>query len=681
MKSFNALCINPLVVIVSLAAQSAFAQPNLDLSGYDTNYFENFNSIFDIEGLQQWWTVRTDATATYEGNIAAFTWTGVNWGVSSPLFRNCASTTSNYGTNFIGTESTTIQTNCIDRAPAVRQTGTTGIDPGAAFVLRILNTTGKSKFRLSLDFLMLYVFTNSSTVWTVDYAIGNSPTEFIPKATYSDPGVFGATHMEIPFYSALNDKGSNVWIRIVALDKSTGSGNRDTFGIDNVSLTWSNGVAAPSEPTIITQPQSRTNVAQTTATFTVEADSIETMSYQWQKNGYDMYEGGNIWGVNASTLIISNVLYNNQADYTVIISNNSGSTTSQVARLTVIDPAIATQPMNRTNVAGDTADFYATAAGTTAFSYQWYHDNTKITGAVSNFLDVTNVVATNQGNYFVVVKNDYGSVTSSVAYLAVQPTPAHRIARWNFNDTNSFPATAPLPSEGTGTAALVGNTTAIFASGTFSDPAYVAGITNFGWNTSDYPSQSTSNLEAGVEFRSSTAGYQDILLTWEQRHSTRASKYTRLQYTTDGVNFSNRDVFDMFVTNGSFVFCAADLSSIPGVNNNSNFAFRVVSEFESSATGSGSTNYIPTFGTTYSGAQGTIRFDLMSVYGNTYVPVFPIPLNLARFGTNVVLSWTNPAFALQSAPAATGTFTNITGATSPYTTPITSSRKFYRLIW
>ena len=59
----------------------------------------------------------------------------------------------------------------------------------------------------------------------------------------------------------------------------------------------------------------------------------------------------------------------------------------------------------------------------------------------------------------------------------------------------------------------------------------------------------------------------------------------------------------------------------------------------------------------------------------------PAPLNIASSGSNVTLSWTNSAFTLQAAPNATGTYTNITGATSPFVTPAGGSQKFYRLIW
>jgi hypothetical protein len=56
------------------------------------------------------------------------------------------------------------------------------------------------------------------------------------------------------------------------------------------------------------------------------------------------------------------------------------------------------------------------------------------------------------------------------------------------------------------------------------------------------------------------------------------------------------------------------------------------------------------------------------------------PLTIRQSGTNVLLNWSNSAFNLQSAPAVTGTYTNVPGATSPYTNAITGPQQFFRLI-
>jgi hypothetical protein len=63
----------------------------------------------------------------------------------------------------------------------------------------------------------------------------------------------------------------------------------------------------------------------------------------------------------------------------------------------------------------------------------------------------------------------------------------------------------------------------------------------------------------------------------------------------------------------------------------------------------------------------------------TFLSLTSLILTIQRAGANVVLTWTNSVFALQAAPTVTGTFTNVPGATSPYTNAITGSQEFFRL--
>ena len=62
----------------------------------------------------------------------------------------------------------------------------------------------------------------------------------------------------------------------------------------------------------------------------------------------------------------------------------------------------------------------------------------------------------------------------------------------------------------------------------------------------------------------------------------------------------------------TFVLFSCDLSPLQAVNNNPNFAFRIVSEFESTS----NPNYVGTSGSYSTG--GTIRFDLVNVYADPY---------------------------------------------------------------
>jgi hypothetical protein len=61
------------------------------------------------------------------------------------------------------------------------------------------------------------------------------------------------------------------------------------------------------------------------------------------------------------------------------------------------------------------------AAGDPPLYYQWLKDAAPIEGATAPSLVLTNLQATNAGNYSVVITNDYGSTSSSNAYLTVNP--------------------------------------------------------------------------------------------------------------------------------------------------------------------------------------------------------------------------------------------------------------------
>ncbi len=60
--------------------------------------------------------------------------------------------------------------------------------------------------------------------------------------------------------------------------------------------------------------------------------------------------------------------------------------------------------------------------------------------------------------------------------------------------------------------------------------------------------------------------------------------------------------------------------------------------------------------------------------------IAPPRLDFQTLNNQLVLSWTNANFTLQSAPVLAGTFTNVPAATSPYTNSLTGPQQFFRLI-
>ncbi len=679
-----------------LAALPALAQP-LVLSG--TSYSQNFDGIGT--SLPQGWNTYSTGSSTALGALSTFHSTATAWNNTSALFWNFASLTNNDGTVLPTNAPTATQAAVINRVVGVRQTGTanTGGDPGAAIVLELNDTTIGSSFTMSFDWLLLNNQTRT-TVWRVDYGLGSNPTAFIPLGTWTNGGMlpfqyatnyFGTTNLSFSFGSALDNQNQPVWIRIVTLSATTGAGSRCSFGLDNFNLSWGPPITVTNPVAITTEPQNQTNGAGTTASFTVAATGTAPQ-YEWFQvvggSTNEISDGQNadgsvISGTSSPTLQISGVLGAEAGAYVVNVFNGVSSTNSTLATLTVLDPIINAPPANQTNAPGDISYFDVTAVGSSPMEVTWYYNGTVIQDYSTNgntnqvFVYVTNSPAwTNPAGFYMVASNTYGMVTSAVAVSIMPPLPTTKLARWDFNDTNSYPASAPVPSFGTGSAsAATGDGTLnnfLFVSGALADLENLTpGIINSGWEVQDGPPQGTLNKQLGFQYNVSTVGYNNIVLTWQERHSATASKYMRVQYSTDGVTFQDGPVITL--NEVLYNFCSASLTGFPGVNNNPNFAFRIVAEFESTAIGTANANYDGTTGAYGPGASGgTIRNDITTVWGNPQ-------LNIALSGGNAVLTWGAPGFVLQSAPVVTGPYTTINGAVSGYSTPATATQQYFRL--
>lgn len=403
--------------------------------------------------------------------------------------------------------------------------------------------------------------------------------------------------------------GSEIFLRWRDPDDS---GTDHAVAIDDLTVDFSGGTIATNAPTYaLVTPLAQTNKAGTTASLTATSDGYPSisLSYQWRKDGIPLNDTGNILGSGTPTLTITNLLAANAGGYDVIVANESGSATSAAATVTVIDPAIHSQSANQARLGGESVTFTVTAKGTPTLTYQWCFDNLPISGATGSALALSELEAADQGTYTCRVTNALGaSVASAPIALTVTILPSVTLALWDFNDTNA-PLGSPPPAFGSGSASLLNSVRSSFVTGASADP----GGTNQAWNTTGYPPQGASNQTAGVQFNVSTLGYQNILLRWHERHSSTGSKYTRLQYTTDGLTFTDLGL-NMMPAADTFVPLSCDLSAFPAVNNNPNFAFRIVTEFESGS----NPNYVGTSGSY--GTGGTIRFDLVNVYGDPYNP-------------------------------------------------------------
>ncbi|MBI5383402.1 MAG: immunoglobulin domain-containing protein [Verrucomicrobia bacterium] len=173
-------------------------------------------------------------------------------------------------------------------------------------------------------------------------------------------------------------------------------------------------------PSITSQPQSRTNIAGTTATFSVVATGTEPLSYQWRFNNTDLA------GATSTNLTLTNVQLINAGNYTVVVTNAYGNVTSLVAALTVTvcePPTITAQPVGATRCVGELASFSVTASGT-GLTYQWRKGGVNIGGPTGSNYTITSVSMGAAGNYDCVVSATCGApVASQTATLAVNSPP------------------------------------------------------------------------------------------------------------------------------------------------------------------------------------------------------------------------------------------------------------------
>lgn len=219
----------PAVAVVNAIPQAAHASPG-DVVVLWTSNFDSIGT-----GLPTGFTVRTGATDTAIGTTQSFTTTANTWASTSGNFRNVAS-----ADGLTASATTTQQNAATDRAVAVRQTGSFA-DPGAAFVVNIGPTTNRTGITVTFKAQSLDVSSPRVTTWTVDAFVGTS--RITSGTTFQTGGsTFTNTTVNAIFPNTLNNLATDVYIRIAALAASTGSGNRPTTGIDDLTVTGTSTV-------------------------------------------------------------------------------------------------------------------------------------------------------------------------------------------------------------------------------------------------------------------------------------------------------------------------------------------------------------------------------------------------------------------------------------------------------
>jgi uncharacterized repeat protein (TIGR03803 family) len=255
----------------------------------------------------------------------------------------------------------------------------------------------------------------------------------------------GQTTNSLTFASATNNNAGTYTVVV-----------SDSFGSVTSSPAVLTVIVPGIPPSITTQPQNETVLANSPASFTNAASGTTPLYYRWYFNTNTLVSSG----VNDTNFTISSATPAQAGYYSVIVTNLYGSATSTPALLTVnvgTKPAITQQPQNYTVTNGFTATFTNLASGTAPLFFEWYFNTTTlVSSGVNDTILTVSPATTNQAGYYtVVVTNLYGSATGGPAQLtvivpAVKPSftqQPQNISVTNGYDaafTNAVSGTAPI---------------------------------------------------------------------------------------------------------------------------------------------------------------------------------------------------------------------------------------------
>lgn len=237
-------CMNKLLPIIAflslitLASLRTFGQTPVTLS--TSPYTENFDGIGN--GLPNGFGIAlSNAAQTFTPT------TPTSWATTSGRFNNYASGSSGLASNATAVN----QSAATNRALGIKQTGGFG-DPGAQFLFAIANTQNRTSFKLSFELQSLDISatTTRTTTWVIQYKLpGDANFTTLPAGLVSSSRgnlqtgnvSFFVNNVTVDFGTLLDNINGTVTLAISTIANSTGSNSRASTGIDNFSLSWTDG--------------------------------------------------------------------------------------------------------------------------------------------------------------------------------------------------------------------------------------------------------------------------------------------------------------------------------------------------------------------------------------------------------------------------------------------------------
>ena len=521
------------------------------------------------------------------------------------------------------------------------------------------------------------------------------------------------------------------------------SGQLDEVALYNYALTFnqvSNHYAIGTNsitptaipPSFSTLPSSTNSYSGVPVTFQSQAVGTAPLFYQWKK-----VVGGvtnNISNATNNNFTFTPVYPQDDGSvYLVTVTNSAGRSNSPLATLSVLTNLnMVNDPFSITRRVGGYAAFRTVANGAVPISYQWHSISNSvdrvIAGATSDTLWLSNIQASVDGTlYYAHVTGPFQNSDSGQATLNViqrtntAPVSGYSkvvmadkpVGYWRLDETN-------------------GSTTALDTAGSF-DGTYDTLGTEF---TFGYPSGIPKEIDTAIHVTNSVSTaavnipyaleLNPVTGPWSYEFWIQPTSQDAANFHTpissegnqnSGANLSGWNIYQhvagVWTWNifnggggGSFTSEFADNPIVPGkwyhmvlTDDGTNMLWYANNRLVFSTT-TAAVSFRP------NGLNGdpavaggpitlAIRSDLvfgdwdggideLAVYNYVLSPaqisnhfLNTTHLTIASVGTNTVVTW--PAGTLQASTNVVGTYTNVNGATSPYTNSASGPQKFYRV--
>lgn len=526
-------------------------------------------------------------------------------------------------------------------------------------------------------------YTTNGTTW-VDYVVLESAgstawikgrvVDFGTVAGVKNNSNFGVRYLSEWISTALGS-GADSYAGNSATYSTAG-----TLWVDMVTVTGTILNTNNIDPTITAISNQTTRVNQSIGPIPITVGDVETpaanlnLSYVASNPGLfsSVTFGGS--GSARTVTLVPTANLSGFSSVTVTVTDEGGKGASSTFSVSVIPPSVLvsnqTMRVNSTRMIGMNITQYASFLGSVTVSADAVDGillppGSLVVGGSGSNRSLTITPAANEvGPAIITVTATDGALTAT-ATLFLNVVPSNNVALWNFNSLlRDFNVQTGSTNSNIGN----GLATPLVAVGSFGAVASLAsdldGEDNSRLRLGDtFPVQNTSNKMAGVEFRFSTVGYQDINFSWDHYNSSSASRYWRVQYTTDGVNFIDALSYSNLLVTTAFPM-STSFAGFAGVDDNPNFAVRLVSEFESTAVLGSTNGYVGVTNTGNYGITGTLWLDTVKFTGNPFTGISRATLAVSRSGNNVVISW--PA-------SISGTLQGTISLTSPDWQPVSET--------